>query len=532
MDDIKIIGKCPVTGLHKKSKSSWATIHKGYRVSFYVIAESIIFITPEGIPCTEGIKRGMEIFFEIQELFSDTEKFIIVSDQKKVKAIPVKARRVYIDFLKKSTKISSILFFNTNKTTQISFRLGKAFALTHVKLCIVKNYEDSILKSFEVLSGNSKPQKSYINIKANKLIYNLIKKGSFDYKEFIKKRLYSDKDLESLNTFLLNIDWNNHSQSFNISNFKETPFKLIYETIIFIKSELDFLIQDRSQQKEKLESLNRTLENKVEERTRELEEINKNLEEEILRREVIEKNLIKAKELAENVSKAKSLFLANISHELKTPMNSILGYSSIGIERIEKIDRYKGKSYFEKINKSGKRLLKLLEDLIDSSKSESLELNYDFKEISILDIIKKSKNELAYQAKLKGLTLLLNYDGRKSYILKADSKRIRQVVDNILVNAIKFTKENTLINIDLIKKNNFIIVKIKDQGSGIKGSESLRIFESFYQSSRTQNSSNYGAGLGLSISQKIINAHNGRIWAHSRSDGTKGAIFTFELPIQ
>jgi len=473
MNNIKIIGKCPITGLHQKTKDSWKIKYEDYKVSFHIIAESIIVLESEGRPCIEGIKRGFEIFFEIQDHFPNTEKFTLISNQKKVKAIPAKARRIYIDFIKRSRRISSIIFFNANKTTKISFKLGKAFALTHVDLCIVKDYEESIVKSFEVLSGNKKPEKSYISIRGNKIFHNLIKKGKFSYKDFIQKRLYNDEDLETLNTFLLNINWNNSSQSFNISSFEDTPFKLIYTTIIFIKSELDNLIKERDEQKEKLERLNITLENKVEERTKELEEINKNLQEEIFRRKIIEKNLIKAKEVAENVSKAKSLFLANISHELKTPMNSILGYSSIGIEKIENINRAKGKTYFEKINKSGKRLLKLLEDLIDASKSESLELKYDFQKINILEIVKKAKNELAYQANIKGITLLLNYDGRKTYTLKADNKRIRQVLDNILVNAIKFTKENTVINIDLIKKNNLILVKIKDQGTGIRRGESI-----------------------------------------------------------
>jgi signal transduction histidine kinase len=266
-----------------------------------------------------------------------------------------------------------------------------------------------------------------------------------------------------------------------------------------------------------LEDLNINLENKVIDRTTDLKKTNE--------------QLIEAKILAESASKAKDIFLANISHELKTPMNAILGYSSLAIRRIDKIDKIKEKYYFEQINDSGKRLMKLLEDLIDIAKLETLNVKYNFENADLLLILKESINNMIYKTKEKKINIAIHTNESLDYSINIDSIKIRQVIDNLLTNAVKFTKENTSINIDLIKKENSILAKFEDQGVGVNNNELLKIFESFYQSPKTSNTEAKGTGLGLSISQKIISAHNGEIWAFNRLDGEEGAVFCFEIPL-
>jgi signal transduction histidine kinase len=534
-EKFKIIGKCQITGLLLKTKDSWKYQTKDYLIHPYIIGDgSIIVINSEGRPSIEGIKFGISLFNEIQNYFKKIKKFVIISNQKKIKSLPSGARRIYIDYVKNNDKLSAVIFYNVNSIIKLSLKLGKSLNHTNVEVLSMNSYDESIKAAYNILNNDFK------NINKNSLteryLYkfnNTKKKYTYHLERIINYRTpYINKELNFLNEFLLNIDWKNDSQEFDITKFNHSPFNLIYKTIIYIKSDLHNLINERDLQRKELEYLNEALENKVEKRTKELKNINDNLLKEIANRKRIEKSLIKAKEIAENANKSKSLFLANISHELKTPMNSILGYSSLGVEKIDKIDKNKIKNYFEKINQGGKRLLLLLDDLIDVARLENLEIRYDFLEVDIFKILTSSIDDISYKAKEKNIKIKFNNNNDfDSYKIIADKKRIRQVIDNILINAIKFTEKNKKISIYLKKDVDKIILTFKDEGPGIESSEVFKIFESFYQGIRTKNNINNGTGLGLAISKKIILAHHGKIWVHNRNDGVTGSIFNIELPI-
>ncbi len=532
-DKLKIIGRCPITGLTLRTKDSWKYQSNEYFIHPYALGDgSIIIVNSKGRPSIKTIQFGIDVFKKIQNTFKNIKEFIIISNQKEVKALPPGARRLYIDFIKDNSKIIGAIFYNVNSVTRLSLRLGKALNITTVSVIASNSYNESIIIAQKLLKKDYLVKKN-ISIKNKYLnkLKNIKQKYVIKLKAIINRDfLQLEEELKFLNEFLLNINWKTEEEDFDIAKLKDTPFKLIYETIIYIKSDLHSLIKERDNHRKELEKLNIKLENKVEERTRELKEINKNLLKEIERRELIENSLIRAKELAEDTSKSKSLFLANISHELKTPMNSILGYSSIGIQKIDKINKDKVKNYFEKINKGGKRLLQLLDDLIDIARLENLNIEYEFTKINIVEILKPAIEEMNYKAENKNIKITLNKNNLNNYYINADKKRIRQVIDNILTNAIKFTKENKTIEIILENNLNNISLKFKDEGPGIASSEVFKIFNTFYQGVKTKNNTR-GSGLGLAISKKIILAHNGKIWAHNREDGVIGSIFIIKLPL-
>jgi len=269
------------------------------------------------------------------------------------------------------------------------------------------------------------------------------------------------------------------------------------------------------------------LRKKVKERTIELETRNNELKKEIIKRNEIEKKLIKAKEIAEDSSNSKTKFLANISHELRTPMNGILSYSTMGIKKIDSSNRDRLLKYFNNINTSGNRLLNLLEDLLSIAKLESGNIKYTIKLSNLTKLINNSILEMEAFAQEKNINII--FTETKTINLPFDYERLMQVILNVISNAIKFSPQNTTILITLKIEKLFITISIKDEGPGIEKTDLNIIFNSFTQGIRTKENSIKGTGLGLAISQKIIEKHNGEIWALNNKN-EEGATFFIRLP--
>jgi PAS domain S-box-containing protein len=257
---------------------------------------------------------------------------------------------------------------------------------------------------------------------------------------------------------------------------------------------------------------------------RELNKYQKHLEQLVEKRTTRYK---KAKEAAEKANQAKSMFLANISHELRTPMHAILSFSSIGINHA---DDDKIKHYFDNIHISGERLTKLLDDLLDLSKLESRKLAPDFSENNFTVLVYSVINELASLIGEKKITV--DCDCNNPVIAHFDNKLITQVVVNLLSNAIKYSPDNSQIYISLANSDSEkLTFSIIDEGLGIPENELEDIFDSFVQSSKTRSKSG-GTGLGLPISKEIIKLHKGKIWAVSPpAEKDKGSEFYFEIPV-
>jgi len=238
-------------------------------------------------------------------------------------------------------------------------------------------------------------------------------------------------------------------------------------------------------------------------------------------------DLQEAKKMAEAANNAKSTFLSNVSHELRTPMHGILSFASFGIKKHATANPDKILDYFQKIRRSGETLLTLLNDLLDLAKLESGKITYKFRPAnlnSLIDIVKEEYNSLALE---HNLTIRCEHlEANETITLDAD--KIRQVLRNLLNNAIKFSPEGGTIDVISFKKADSIVVSIRDQGAGIPGNELESIFDKFIQSSKTKTGAG-GTGLGLAICHEIVAAHKGRIWAENRPEG--GAVFSFEIPL-
>lgn len=241
-------------------------------------------------------------------------------------------------------------------------------------------------------------------------------------------------------------------------------------------------------------------------------------------------NLLNEKMRAENFSHMKSVFLANMSHELRTPMHAILSFSKLSLKKLGVLERNQLISNLEIIYQNGQRLLHTLNDILDISKLEAGQMDFEFE---------KSNLKLEAEAVIRELqSLFLDQNITYKLDLTAadcvadfDRHRIGQVLQNILGNAIKFSPEGGVVKViaqkAILHGKDAIELTISDQGVGIPEDELEIIFDKYVQSSRktTQVS---GTGLGLSISKKIIAAHSGKIWA---ARGQKiGSKFHFIIP--
>jgi two-component system sensor histidine kinase VicK len=225
--------------------------------------------------------------------------------------------------------------------------------------------------------------------------------------------------------------------------------------------------------------------------------------------------------------KIKDEFINVAAHELRTPIQPILGLADVLRSKLR--HGKQEEEYLDVIIRNAKRLQRLSEDILDITRieSKSLGLKKELFNLSemILSAIADSNNLVAKENKDTNLKLEF-IDSKEDIFIEADKGRINQVISNLLSNAIKFTNEGTVsVSVALVPNNNEIVVSISDTGLGIVSDILPRLFTKFATKSTT------GTGLGLFISKSIIEAHGGKIWGKNNYPEGKGATFTFSLPL-
>lgn len=297
------------------------------------------------------------------------------------------------------------------------------------------------------------------------------------------------------------------------------PDPLLIELMEDLSKRLGLFILKRWAE-ENLKQLYKDLESKVQERTQELASLNERLQSEAKEKQVLY-------DQAQTANRLKDEFLATISHELRTPMNVILGHSELLYENA--LSEEEQRKSIEAIYRNTKAQVHIVSDILDVSRFITGKLQLHRETIDMAEIISVAVESILPAASAKNIEIFENVDPQVGPIY-GDPTRLQQVMWNLLSNAVKFTPRHGKIEVSLENFQSNALVTVHDSGKGIDPNFLPYVFERFRQEDSTTTRKFGGLGLGLAITKNIVEAHGGSIQAHSDGKG-KGSTFTVNLPV-
>jgi signal transduction histidine kinase len=227
------------------------------------------------------------------------------------------------------------------------------------------------------------------------------------------------------------------------------------------------------------------------------------------------------------MNRMKDVFLSTASHELKTPLTSVIAYSELLDEHGTTLTVEQRGEFLGRLQNEAQRLLALIEDILDLSRLETGKLTLRREPLSVNDVVRAATETARATAAKHGVEVVATYgDGLPE--IEIDEVKMRQVLVNLLVNAIKFSPEKGAVNLTTRREDDFVVIEVEDQGPGIRPEETTHIFELFGQGLRQQDGKTSGLGIGLHLVKRITELHGGHVGVNSRPGA--GSMFWVRLP--
>ena len=404
-------------------------------------------------------------------------KYYLIMDYNDLKGTNLQNRKAGVKWFEKiSDDTNYIVFCNLNYIIKIFVKHGKSISNKFNNVSITETVEDA----FDFILDLKYKRTNINTTNNNKKTSPKIKKTK---KQIIKElrdenyKLKSDmfENIEKLKDFFSKITWEENIEQINFEYKNNNPFSELFLSTYILQKEINEIIQNKE-------------------------------------------DLVKQ---AEKSEKLKTAFLANMSHEIRTPLNAILGFTEI-LQSQE--SNSSNERYFNIINKNGEQLLNLINQIIDYSRISSGDIAINYSTFELNELIK----EIISSFLIKDLNIDLIFENKNNDFLyiKSDKIRLKQVIVNLISNAIKFTN-NGYIKISYKIDNSKIYFTVEDTGIGISNENLKLIFNRFQQANKKIETKYGGSGLGLAISKEIVNLLGGDIYA--KSEVNKGSNFYFSI---
>lgn len=392
--------------------------------------------------------------------------------------------------------------YSINLEQLVNERTSEVRSLQEKQRAILDGISDAIVvldNELNILWSNKIAVDQYGSIPGRKCyeVYKGLKEPCLDC---ITRKTFRDGIIRSSETKVIKKDGEYAYSIINCSPIKDLQGKIISVVEVFRD------ITERKKDQEKLKKYREHLEELVKERTKELKNANLKLQE---------------------LDYLKSMFIASMSHELRTPLNSIIGFTGIILQGMSGKITEDQRKELTMVKNSANHLLTLINDVIDVSKIEAGKVELFIEEFNLADLVQEVKDSFKVAVDKKGLKLSLEMPER--LIIKSDERKTKQVIMNLVSNAIKFTDRGE-IEIKVRKKDEEVEISVADTGIGIKKENMERLFKQFSRIYVEGKPVTEGTGLGLYLSKKIVGLLGGQIKAESEFG--KGSMFTFTFPLK